>query len=86
MQSKDVQFAAKQKENGNQQLWRLLRAKLLLEMVIQAHLSFEYTKKGDEEKPGLWSDHKGMYDRKYVELVQGLWEKLTTYIVSGAES
>ena len=85
MQSKDVQFAAEQSKSGNKQLWRLLRAKILVEMVIQVHMQHDYTMKGEEEKPSPWSDHKFYYDRKYVEIVQSMWDRLATYITGEVE-
>lgn len=54
-------------------------------MIIQVHLQQEYTKKGEEERPARWSDHKDFYDRKYVELTQVMWEKLAKYVTGEVE-
>ena len=80
LQSKDAAFAYNFREN-NPLLWRLFHAKMLVEMMIQVHMQEEYNKK--EQKPALWSDHKGFYDRKYVELSQAMWEKLSKFVESG---
>ena len=80
LQSKDAAFAYNHRaENPN--LWRMFHAKILVEMMIQVHMQEEYTKR--EQKPGLWSDHKYFYDRKYVELSQAMWEKLSKYVDYG---
>jgi hypothetical protein len=84
-QSKDAQFAYKQRESGNIQLWRFFHARIRFEMVIQAHLQCEYTKKGEGEQPALWSDHKSFYERKYVELAQAMWERLSNYVMGNLE-
>lgn len=84
IRSKDAQFAYKQRESGNLQLWRVFHSKILVEMMIQAHLHYTYTKKGEEEQPARWSDHKFFFDRKYVELTQAMWDKvLSKYVNDG---
>ncbi len=84
LQSKDAFFAYNQRKN-NPSLWRLFHSKILVEMMIQVHMQDEYTSKEDGEKPALWSDHKGFYDRKYVELAQAMWAKLDKYVEYGKE-
>ena len=79
-QSKDANFASKQREQGNQKIWKLLHCKLLVEMMVQVHLNAEYTHKGEEEQLTRWSDHKFFYDRKYVELTQAMWPELEKVI------
>ena len=44
-------------------------------MMIRVHMKEEYGRK--EQKPSLWSDHKYFYDRKYAELSQAMWVKLS---------
>ena len=80
LQSKDALFAYNEREE-NPSLWRLFHSKILVEMMIQVHMQEEYTRK--EQKPGLWSDHKYFYDRKYAELSQAMWEKLSLYVKNG---
>src|SRR3989344_559771 len=80
LQSKDAAFAYNHREE-NPSLWRLFHAKVLVEMMIQVHMQEEYSRK--EQKPGLWSDHKYFYDRKYAELSQAMWEKLGKYVEYG---
>ena len=82
-QSKDAQFAYSELQRGNKGLWKMFHAKLLVEMVIQAHLDFEYTKRGEEEREARWSDHKSFYDRKYVELTKAMWGKYLIKYVNG---
>lgn len=79
-QSKDANFASKQREQGNEKVWKLFHCKLLVEMMVQVHLNAEYTNKGEEEQPTRWSDHKFFYDRKYVELTQAMWPELEKFI------
>ena len=80
LQSKDAAFAYSQREK-NPSLWRLFHAKILVEMMIQVHMKEEYGRK--EQKPSLWSDHKYFYDRKYAELSQAMWVKLSKYVEYG---
>ncbi|MBN2331384.1 MAG: hypothetical protein JXC85_06220 [Candidatus Aenigmarchaeota archaeon] len=82
LQSKDASFAYRNiKENPH--LWRLFHAKILVDMMIQVHMQEEYNKKIQEK--AYWSDHKYFYDRKYVELCQVMWEKLSQYVQFGME-
>lgn len=84
LQSKDAHYAYDEYEKGNQKIWRIFYAKILVEMVVQAHLQFEYSAKKEGEAKALWSDHKNYYDRKYVELTKGMWEKyLEDYVRGG---
>ena len=41
----------------------------------------EYAKKD----AAFWSDHKYFYDRKYAELSQAMWERLSKYVEYGIE-
>ncbi len=82
-QSRDAHFAYEEFKKGNKQVWKLFHAKILVEMVIQAYLQFEYTQKGESEKPVIWADHKFFYDRKYVELTKAMWEKYLEKYVRG---
>ncbi len=84
MGSKDANFAYSLRET-NKSAWRLFHAKILIEMMIQAWMGFEYTKKGDEEKPDLWSSHKGYYERYYIDLTSKIWDKLAPWIRGGEE-
>ncbi len=82
LQSKDAAFTYNYREK-DKRLWRLFHSKILVEMMIQVHMQEEYYKK--EQKEGLWSDYKNVYDRKYVELSQAMWvrEKLGKYVEYG---
>ena len=84
LQSRDAHYAYSEYEKDNQNVWRMFYSKILVEMVVQAHLQFEYSSKKEGEVKALWSDHKNYYDRKYVELTRGMWEKyLEAYIRGG---
>jgi len=82
-QSRDAHFAYEEYKKGNKQLWRMFHAKILVEMVVQAYLQFEYTKKKEGETQALWSEHKFFYDRTYVELTKAMWEEYLERYVRG---
>lgn len=79
MQSKDANFAYELRKS-DLIAWRLFHSKLFVEMMIQVWMSHEYIKKGDNEKPELWSSHKANYERFYVDLTSKMWDKLSPWI------
>ncbi|MBI2176682.1 hypothetical protein HYU40_05055 [Candidatus Woesearchaeota archaeon] len=81
MQSKDANFAYELRKI-DLTAWRLFHAKLFVEMMIQVWMSHEYIRKGDNEKPELWSSHKANYERFYVDLTSKMWDKLAPWIKS----
>lgn len=84
MQSKDAAYAHELRPT-NLAAWRIFHAKILLEMMIQVHMLHEFTKKGEAESPGLWSDHKQILERFAVQLTRPMWEKLQNWIKGSDE-
>ncbi len=81
VQSPEVAFAFGCRVDGPA-LWRSVHAQLVMEMTIQVHMQFEYTKQGDE-RPELWTSHRDAVDRHRVRLVPQMWEGLESYVRTG---
>jgi hypothetical protein len=45
----------------------------------------EYTRKGDNEQPDFWMNHRNIMDLQRVITVQQMWEQLEPYVRVNAE-
>lgn len=80
--AKDADFAFSMIESDSK-VWRLFHSKMVAEMVIQAHMANEYTRKGEDEQKARWSDYKDSIERLQVDLWPRMWEELKVYVNTG---
>jgi hypothetical protein len=75
-------FAFRLRE-ANPPLWRGYHAEQIVEMVVQAWMAEEFTRKGESERPELWAAHLAAMDRHRVRIVQQMWKRLQPYVIDG---
>ncbi|MEX0704193.1 MAG: hypothetical protein WD069_18990 [Planctomycetales bacterium] len=67
----------------NSQLWRSFHAQKLVEMVIQVHMSEEFTQKSADYRD-VWAAHKAAMERFEIQLAQPMWDRLREYVIAGS--
>jgi hypothetical protein len=82
LQSEDAAFAFEKKASDSR-FWRMFHAQQVVEMVIQAHMQQEFTSRGEDERPDVWSNHKQTLERYQTSLKQAMWEELKQYVDTG---
>lgn len=82
IQSPEASFAFSQRST-NQMLWRLFHVERLMEMVEFVWLAHEFTEKGEDEPPAIWSNHRAALERRKVSTVHAMWSKLHEYVTGG---
>jgi hypothetical protein len=75
-------FAFRLRE-ANPPLWRGYHAEQIVEMVVQAWMAEEFSRKGESERPELWAAHLAAMDRHRVRIVQQMWKHLQPYVIDG---
>jgi hypothetical protein len=83
LQSPEAAFAF-QRRADDPLLWRQFHVQKVMEMVTQVLMQEEFTRRGDDERQGYWSDHKLALDRHQVHTVQRMWDALQPYVVEGS--
>ena len=64
-------------------VWRAYHAQKVVEVVIQVHMTSEYSRSKVEERPEYWAGHKATLERFEVEKTPAMWERLGRYIETG---
>jgi hypothetical protein len=67
----------------NPPLWRAYHAGKIVDMVVQAWMSEEFTRKGEHERPEFWAAHLAAMDRHRVRIIQQMWKHLRPYVIDG---
>jgi hypothetical protein len=75
-------FAFRLRE-ANPAFWRAYHAEQLVDMVVQAWMTEEFTRKGESERPELWAAHLDAMDRHRVRVIQQMWKRLVPYVIDG---
>jgi hypothetical protein len=73
-------FAFRLRE-ANPPLWRGYHAEQIVEMVVQAWMTEEFTRRGESERPEVWAAHLAAMDRHRVRIVQQMWKRLQPYVI-----
>jgi hypothetical protein len=82
LQSPEAAFAFRGRAD-DPVLWRQFHVQKVMEMVTQVLMQEEFTRRGDDERQGYWSEHKLALDRHQVHTVQRMWDALQHYVVDG---
>jgi hypothetical protein len=82
LQSPEAAFAFL-KRSENLEVWRMFHVGKLMEMVEYVWMDFEYTNKGDGERPDYWANHRSMFQDYQVTVLQDMWTKLEDYVRAG---
>lgn len=83
LQSPEAAFAFL-KRAENLEVWRMFHVGKLTEMVEYVWMDYEYTNKGDGERPDYWANHRSMFQDYQVTVLQDMWTKLEAYVRAGA--
>jgi hypothetical protein len=75
-------FAFRLRE-ANPPLWRAYHAEQIVDMVVEAWMAEEFTRKGESERPELWAAHLAAVDRHRVRIIQQMWKRLVPYVIDG---
>jgi hypothetical protein len=67
----------------NPPLWRAYHAEKIVEMVVQAIMSEEFTRKREHERPSSWEAYLAAMDRHRVRIVQQMWKHLQPFVIEG---
>jgi hypothetical protein len=68
---------------ANPPLWRAYHAEQIADMVVQAWMTEDFTRKGERERPELWAEHLAAMDRHQVRVIQEMWMRLVPYVIDG---
>lgn len=82
LEAPDARFAFSRFED-DPHLWRQFHSYSLTQMVKQAHMLEEYTRRGEQEPPASWAEHKAALERFEIRLLSPMWETLQEYILTG---
>jgi hypothetical protein len=67
----------------NPTLWRSYHAGQIVDMVVQVWMTEDFTRKGEQQRPGFWADHLLAMDRHRVRTIQQMWKRLEPYVTDG---
>lgn len=82
LQSPEAAFAFR-KRSDNPEVWRMFHVGKLVEMVEYVWMDYEFTNKGEAERPDYWANHRGMFQDYQVTVLQDMWTKLESYVRAG---
>jgi hypothetical protein len=82
LQSPEAAFAFL-KRAENLEVWRMFHVGKLMEMVEYVWMDYEYTKKGEGERPNYWANHRSVFQDYQVTVLQDMWAKLEAYVRGG---
>jgi hypothetical protein len=75
-------FAFRLRE-ANPPIWREFHAEQIVEMVVRAWMTEEFSRRGENERPEVWAAHLAAMDRHRVRIIQQMWERLQPYVIDG---
>lgn len=79
LQSPAAAFAFRQRSSVPV-LWKLFHVERLMEMVELVWMDEDYTRRGENEPPDIWSVHRGALENRKVQTLQNMWNKLQAYV------
>jgi hypothetical protein len=66
------------------EVWRMFHVGKLVEMVEYVWMDYEYTNKGDSERPDYWANHRSTHQDYQVTVLQDMWPGLEDYVRAGS--
>ena len=82
LQSPEAAFAFAQHES-DPKVWRTFHVQKVMEMVAHVYMQEQFTKRGDEERPDYWANHRLAAEAHQVRIVGQMWGNLESYVEAG---